>query len=339
MRCTTLAVVLMILSLVALGPAAEAGKGGGGGKPGGGGGGGGGGSADPAIVYVKAPDLMVMDVDGGNATVLVDGAASTRKWAVRSHWSPDGNWLVFNSEDLAGPGIYVVSRDGSALKRVASVSAPDSPAWGPVPDADGNHLIVYVAGGDLYLLRLDPTTLDPVDAAPVPLTDTTDAYSDWDPTWAPDGRTIATFRDLLNAGGGTYSLVLYTLDAALNPSPPIIKVLNTTATWKVVGQELDFANKSNKLVMQGRTDADGFDIYVLDLGSDLVNGTPGALTRITSNPDYAEQYPSWSPDDSQIAYHRNASLKKDDAIMIMDDDGGNATKISKSGSWPHPDWR
>lgn len=333
------AATLAAVAVLAGGEALAKRPGGGGGPPGDGGGS----TPDPAIVYVDAPDLMVMDANGDNASVLVAGAASTWSASIRPHWSPDGEWVVFNSADekLGGPGIYVASKDGATVKKVAATTQlPFSPNWGPGKDASGNHLIVYSASepygeSDLFLLRLD-AALDPVDTEPALLTDETDDYSDWDPTWAPDGRTIAAFRDLLNAGGGTFSLVLYELDDDLVAGEPIIKITNFGVATGVIGQELDFANGKNVLAMIGRVGSN-HDLYTLDLGDDPINGTPGPLVRVTTAPD-GDLHPSWSPDDKQLVYYRNAPMNKDKGIEVVAEGGGTSTRLIK-GWQSAPDWR
>ena len=89
--------------------------------------------------------------------------------------------------------------------------------------------------------------------------------------------------------------------------------------------------------MIGRVGND-YDVYTLDLGTDPVNDTPGSLVNVTDNTTDDELHPSWSPDDSQIVFFRNAPRNKNDGIEVINENGSNQTRLIK-GALSAPDWK
>jgi WD40 repeat protein len=77
-------------------------------------------------------------------------------------WSPHGRQLVFILDGGRRPGIYLVRRDGSRLRRL--VRHGYAPAWSP----DGRW-IAFIRNGDLYVIRTNGRGLRRlVDGAPEP---------------------------------------------------------------------------------------------------------------------------------------------------------------------------
>jgi Tol biopolymer transport system component len=77
------------------------------------------------------------------------------------------------------------------------------------------------------------------------------------------------------------------------------------------------------------------DIWVIDLA------TPASPTNITQTASVSENSPSWSPDDSRIAYQRKNS-KNRLSIFVMNADGSGPTEIGNPGAaraQSSPDWR
>ena len=100
-------------------------------------------------------DLMVMDLNTGKKTTLVEGWDTSLQW----RWSPDGRYLAYTQNDLNfSANIFIVPADGSH-KPVNITRHPRNdlnPRW----SADGRKLsfISNRSGGsyDLYRVYLDP---------------------------------------------------------------------------------------------------------------------------------------------------------------------------------------
>jgi len=96
-------------------------------------------------------------------------------------WSPDGNNIAFVRIIQGKEQIFLMSADGSNLKRVTNnASNNGQPAWSPdssklvfQTDRDGNFEIVVMS----------------VDGKLTQLTD--DPGDDLDPDWSPDGTKLA----------------------------------------------------------------------------------------------------------------------------------------------------
>jgi hypothetical protein len=111
----------------------------------------GGGIANPTIAFSQGGrldgghDLVVMNADGGQQTVLVTGGRN-----MTASWSPDGEWIAFARSGIPTPGIYMVRRDGTELCRVVPTSglhAVGAPTWSPVRQRNGEYWIAYVDQG------------------------------------------------------------------------------------------------------------------------------------------------------------------------------------------------
>jgi len=277
---------------------------------------------DPAIAYWMDDDLMVMNADGSNQTIVL-GEAGTLHGGV--DWSPDATQLVFTS-NIQGNGIYVIDVDGTDLTKIVGISTSllTRPAWSPQPvpgDGDDEYRIAYCAqpeGGartDLYIVCPDGSD-------PVRLTSTGDNGENY-PTWSPSGDKLAVTAAvyLQNDLWALYDFDLdtYTVDqhedfleGALVNQPSWSKTQDDKIAWRY-----------------GTADASG--VGVVDLG-DTANPLLLSDSEVKS-----ESYPSWSPDDLRIVY--NGALYKGNklkgwAIKVMDPDGTNAETIQTGGSGP-----
>ena len=74
--------------------------------------------------------VWVMNADGSGQTKLTSGTQD-----IDPAWSPDGTQIAFGRPSSNGWNLFVMSADGSALRRVSDVFGND-PAWSP----DGRRL-------------------------------------------------------------------------------------------------------------------------------------------------------------------------------------------------------
>jgi eukaryotic-like serine/threonine-protein kinase len=99
--------------------------------------------------------------------------------------SPDGRWLVYDS-DLNGNGdLFIVSSDGGTPRQLTDDPADDlSPDWSP----DGTQIAFHsfrTGNRDIFTINADGTGLAQV---------TTDTLSDRYAIWGPDNNTLAYAR-------------------------------------------------------------------------------------------------------------------------------------------------
>lgn len=301
---------------------------------------------NPAIVYRDVSDIWVMDADGSNKTVVLRYAGS--RASLSPSWSPDGTQIAFNGryapspKDIWPKGIYTVDLDGSNVTFLAAVEnwADNTGAvWSPVPTPDEQEKLLFVsrpvvdADGrgftELFLMNTDGTGL-------VNLTNTPDR-SETGPTWGPDGCRFAA--EAYHVYGDS-SLIICELGLDEWGNVVIVGETNISDLAAAAGKTLpsDFrslawANTQDKIAMTVSSPDSGPDIWILDLETyDMVQ-----LTGIDFGADLSEKHPTWSPDDSQIAFCIFGPRGKDNAgIFAIDVETGVVTKLNRRGL--NPDW-
>ena len=308
---------------------------------------------DPAIAFVaeknfSREDLMVMNADGSNQTLVLEGGKSLGHH--QPNWSPDGTQLAFISK-IQGDGVYIINREGTGLRKVVALNAAasdfDGPAWSPVPAPDGRFKIAYSDRArkpdgtleedtDLFLVDVDGS-------GRVQLTNTRGLH-ELDPTWSPLAtRLAAQVFDLVNDPlGESPDIIQYDLGLTPGNKVTIVSATNLTAAGPLSTgfvKSPGWAKTQDKIAVQGRLAGEDFsDIWVIDL-VDAAN--PVNLTR---TPARSERDPSWSPDDSRIVFVMTPSEPgSKPSIFVMNADGTGVTKIAQPGKnvfgFNEPDWR
>ncbi len=289
--------------------------------------------ADPAITFVAEKswghtNLMVMNADGSNQKVLLNGITGAGYGNHDPNWSPDGNWIVFGRTDGGitpkENGIYKIKKDGTSLCKVMPTNTVPcwglggAPRWSPeIP------MIVYIDGGSFLADSTCPANT--AFSLPLPI---------WgSQTWAFDGVRLAAVGED-PPGSGDTDIVVFELkyDPALGWTAT--QIANLTEAGPLANAfilDIDWARLSNTLAVTARLPtADTYDIWVLDM-NDSTNPR-----NITNTFDISETEPSWSPLDTQIVYRQN------DSIYVMNTDGSNVRRIATSASNVRlraPDWR
>jgi Tol biopolymer transport system component len=142
--------------------------------------------------------------EGGGAdifTVSADGTSLARLTEDEGFdwtpvWSPEGEWIVFQSDRDGESELYVVRPDGSGMRRLTDLPTDDVGGYSPVWSPDGSTIAVEVyehGNWDLYLVGIDGRT--------VRLTD--DPGDENSPVWSPDGEWIGyNGSEVSSTGGG-----------------------------------------------------------------------------------------------------------------------------------------
>jgi len=239
-----------------------------------------------------------MDPDGKRQVRLTTSAAHDDLAA----WSPDSKRIAFASDRSGQLEIWVMSRDGGDQHQITHDSARDyGPTWSPGgrqiafrSDRDGNS--------EIYAMNSDGSNERRL---------TFSNASDNTPKWGPDGRILfVTNRDV----GSKSSLWVMNADGTdqhrLTPS---------TFFWNE--SRPAWAPDGHRVIFQA--DRDG-PVGNTELYSMAMDGTD--LRRLTTYPG-KDDWPTWSPDATQIAFARGPSPYANE-IYEMKADGSDTHEVT-----------
>ncbi len=239
-------------------------------------------------------------------------------------WSPDGTWIAFREQDgLGGEEVYVVHRDGTELKKVAT----NLPAEGRPYIMDGWYTenVIMRSGrpgneGVIYLVRVSDGSVRPmfdVLLTKALFTAAPDAsllvYDDYDnnsqthvlKVMEPDGANPVTLATFL--GGSLYpivwspnsQLVAFSYVASFTAGGPSAEVYvvrrdgtNLSKVYKgtTVGRLL-FSPNGKYLLVEETTSPTGGHLFLVDLRT----LEPKMLSAPSLSTDYDWYAPSWRP--------------------------------------------
>jgi len=159
--------------------------------------------------------LMAVAADGSGTPVqlFTSGLAANISIApdARPSISPEGRFVVIRSTtDETGqpvPGLYVIAMDGSSVRKLDTAPQASDPSWSP----DGERIAYWSNefGGDrgfLVVISVQPgAKAQPLNKEDNAKTGNLDA----DPTWSPDGKSLAFSRVV---HGDPNQLEVYVMD-------------------------------------------------------------------------------------------------------------------------------
>jgi Tol biopolymer transport system component len=245
-------------------------------------------------------DLFLVDLEGGDITNITQ-TPDTNEIPVA--WSPDGNHLVFVSDQSGAREVFLreTTKSEGQLNLSERDQAQSFEDW-----SNNSDRFILVKGTEqgmsLFITDVDGNTYQALTDGSFPV---------GGGRWSPDGKKVA----FMALSPGANSIDIYVADAASGESVNLTQsdFNNGFPRWSPDGSRIAFLS-----------DRDGnFEIYAMDAdGSNLSN-----LTNTPANESQGGDF-AWSPDGSQILFHsdRDANLE----VYVMDADGGNQVNLSNS---------
>ena len=247
-------------------------------------------------------EIFVMHSDGSDLQQLTATAtAVTNTWP---RWSPNGEWIAFQSNTSGAFQIYAIHPDGNELHQITDTGVNQFPAWSP----DGTRLAVrrevdvYVidAAGGPDAVRL--TTVGPLNQMPA---------------WSPDGTKIAFMSTretgnypsvfLMNADGSNQ------IDLTRKPDGLVGAWSSRAPAWSPNGEYIYFTgtrpDKPTEQIYVMR--ADGSDPRRLTDAGVNAEATvrhvhPPVITTVTATPDVL-----WPPNNQMVSVSVSVGVSDD----------------------------
>ncbi|HEY7370341.1 MAG TPA: protein kinase [Thermoanaerobaculia bacterium] len=135
-------------------------------------------------------DLILMRTDGSELRRLTNDTYKDRV----AFWSPDGEWIGFNSTRSGKWDLWAIRPDGAGLRRLTDLSETSFAVWSP----NGRELILESNNGKAFF-RIDSTRTTDVRSARRLLLP--GGLKQLEPlAWSPADRVVGAQRDALRSG-------------------------------------------------------------------------------------------------------------------------------------------
>ena len=277
------------------------------------------------IAFVRAGRIFTVPATGGAAVAITRPPAGA--YDGRPTWSPDGRFLAFargHGEDQFRE-LWVVPARGGTARRVrredvhASFASQERPAW----SGDGRSLLYSQAldgDRDLYTVEPDGSGLRQL---------TKNDVDDYDPSFSPDGRSIAFVR-VLRASRESYNQELFVMRADGSG-------VRRLTRWS--GEDLApaWSPDGSRIVFVRRTPGAGDDA-LLSLYTIRPDGAH--LVKLKTADEFWDS-PTWSPDSRSIAVTSGNGIEEGGDLSVVRADGSRGRQLLHLGEEEvahHPAW-
>lgn len=246
-------------------------------------------------------ELYLVQPDGTGLTRLTEND----RVDTSPSWSPDGRQIVFRSRVDGSADIFVMDANGQNWHNLVNDPADSIfdefyPEWNPQRELIALYTDRFLgpdSGCAVHRLAIMPLVGDGDD---IRVLENPKAAQET-LGWSPDGRHLA-FSSHCNTGQGS-GVELYEWDIDTDEVTRLTDDghINASPAYSHDGRYLAYQSV--------RPGTSGADIFVLDRES-------GALANLTNSPNAKDSHPTWSPDDSQIAFVSDRD--GNDEIYVMD---------------------
>ena len=250
----------------------------------------------------RATDIYLMNISGSDLIEITDSSGLIKHFS----WSPDGQWLTFDSDRNGVFDIFTIKADGTELTQITSNSFDEEdPAWSP----DGTS-IAYDSRGPgndaIYLMNSDGSSAEKL-------------VDGRRPAWSPDGSRIAFSRledgiFIVDVDGGNLTRLTDSSQHDYDDYPE----------WSPDGEWILFSSNRHEPGVSGTE-----FVYVMRADS-------SEITRLSDKPGGGSH--AWSPDGQWIIYPYSFGCAGE--LYVMDSQGNNVRPLNVGGFGNfHPLWR
>lgn len=227
--------------------------------------------------------------------------------------------------DDTGQEVYTINPDGTGLAQVTSNSLADAnPQW--APSGDKVAFDRYVDATNQQDIFVQGVASDGSgDGTATVVSGANTAAREFDPSWSPDGDTIAYHRCDLDVSDDCDSpYQIYTVPAAGGSITRITDIAthaDTEPTWRKDGAYLVFGRRNVST-----------DVRSIQIAQPVAGG--GTITEVDAGADdtVAIGSPQWSPTANKVVY------VKDGDIWIYDQDADSKAQLTDTGDVSAPTW-
>jgi Tol biopolymer transport system component len=263
--------------------------------------------------------LWVMNSNETGAHVVATGSIllSTQPW------SPDGSRIAWGSALVPGD-LFTASAAGGDVRRLTTDGLrKEPPVWSPT----GSNLVYAAAFGDPQRWELFTVGADGIGRAQI-TSGGQGMVRNIQPSWSPDGSTIAFLREI-NSDGAIY--VVQSDGTELHRVAATRPTFYTGAepAWSPDGSKIAYTNGVNSGISRYGPPP-GQEIFVVDADGSGERRLTELAPKLV-----ADGSPTWSPDGDQIVFRRGAT----GSLVTMNPDGTCEEAITDRYVVGAPSWQ